>query len=68
MDLEAELWHGLGFNQLRRGELAPAAANFRRALAVRDDYPEAWNRLGVALARGESLEEARARARLTSQL
>ena len=29
VDLEAELWHGLGFNQLRRGELAPAAARRR---------------------------------------
>ena len=48
------MWHGVGFNQLRRQEPAAAAASFRRALAARADYPEAWNRLGVALARQDS--------------
>jgi len=58
VDLRAEQWHGVGFNQLRRGELAAAEASFRRALAAREDYPEAWNRLGVALARQERYAES----------
>jgi len=58
VDLTAELWHGVGLNQLRRDELAPAAASFRRALAAREDYPEAWNRLGVVLARQDSFAAA----------
>jgi tetratricopeptide (TPR) repeat protein len=58
VDLTAEMWHGVGYNQLRRDEPAAAAASFRRALAARDDYPEAWNRLGVALARQDSFAVA----------
>ncbi|MEZ4389122.1 MAG: tetratricopeptide repeat protein [Candidatus Krumholzibacteriia bacterium] len=57
-DLRAEMWHGVGFNQLQRGELAAAEASFRQALALREQYPEAWNRLGVALARQERYEES----------
>jgi tetratricopeptide (TPR) repeat protein len=58
LDLRPEMWHGVGFNQLQRGELPAAEASFRRALGLRDDYPEAWNRLGVALARQDRDEES----------
>ncbi len=58
LDLRAEMWHGVGFNQLQRGELPRAEASFRQALDLRDDYPEAWNRLGVALARQERYMES----------
>ncbi|HOX26962.1 MAG TPA: glycosyltransferase family 39 protein [Candidatus Krumholzibacteria bacterium] len=51
VDLTGELWHGVGFNQLRRDEYPAAEESFRRAIEARADYPEAWNRLGVALAR-----------------
>lgn len=51
LDLTAEMWHGVGYNQLHRSELTAAEQSFRTALDARADYPEAWNRLGVALAR-----------------
>lgn len=52
IDTEPEMWHSIGINRLHRdNDLAGAEAAFREAVSLRPDFPEAQNRLGVAVAR-----------------
>jgi tetratricopeptide (TPR) repeat protein len=59
IDTAPEIWHGIGYNRLHRDhDLAGAEAAFRQAVALRPDYPEAHNRLGVVLAQQGRLAES----------
>ncbi len=52
IDTEPEMWHSIGINRLHRdNDLPGAEAAFRQAVTLRPDFPEAQNRLGVAVAR-----------------
>ncbi len=52
IDTEPEMWHSIGINRLHRdNDLPGAEAAFREAVTLRPDFPEAQNRLGVAVAR-----------------
>jgi Tfp pilus assembly protein PilF len=47
--LEAEAANNAGALAAQRGDLATAEARFRRALAVRPDYPDAYRNLTQCL-------------------
>ena len=52
IDTEPKMWHSIGINRLHRdNDLSGAEAAFRAAVTLRPDFPEAQNRLGVAVAR-----------------
>ncbi len=52
IDTEPEMWHSIGINRLHRdNDLPGAEAAFREAVTLRPEFPEAQNRLGVAVAR-----------------
>jgi 4-amino-4-deoxy-L-arabinose transferase-like glycosyltransferase len=59
IDTEPEMWHSIGINRLHRdNDLTGAEAAFRHAVTLRPDFPEAQNRLGVAIARQGRFEES----------
>lgn len=52
IDTEPEMWHSIGVNRMHRDQDLPGAEEaFREAVKLRPDFPEAQNRLGVAIAR-----------------
>lgn len=52
IDTEPEMWHSIGINRMHRdNDLPGAEAAFREAVTLRPEFPEAQNRLGVAVAR-----------------
>lgn len=54
----AEAEYNAGLRHKADGRLEEAVADFRRAVALRSDFPEAWNELGFSLRRTGKYTEA----------
>ena len=54
----ADLWHLLGVVAYQQGDAPKAILRYRKALALRDDFPQARNNLALALKGAGDLEAA----------